>query len=221
MGIILPPAVMLFFLAYQFQVPFGSMFMATVVPKGILIVFYAVWYMMTAPGDASEPVGAAPETTSEWLWLFTRGLVLPIALIALVLGSIILGWATPSQSGAIGAAGALFLVVISGGLSWALIRDLVQTTANLSAMVFLIIMSAAVFLSVPLFRRGRSHCRRTASLSIGPWDTLLLIVGIVFVLGFFIDWIEITIITLPLFYPVLAEPGFRASRDRTSRQCSG
>lgn len=204
-GIILPPAVMLFFLAYQFQVPFGSMFMATVVPGGILIVFYAVWYMMTAPGDASEPVGAAPETTSEWLWLFTRGLVLPIALIALVLGSIILGWATPSQSGAIGAAGALFLVVISGRLSRALIRDLVQTTANLSAMVFLIIMSAAVF-SYPFRYFGGDGAIAGAlqALSIGPWDTLLLIVGIVFVLGFFIDWIEITIITLPLFYPVLA-----------------
>lgn len=204
-GIILPPAVMLFFLAYQFQVPFGSMFMATVVPGGLLIAFYAIWYMIAAPREAGTVDEPGPGSTWGWVWLLTRGLVLPIALITLVLGSIIMGWATPSQSGAIGAAGALVLVVISGRLSWRLIRDLVQTTADLSAMVFLIIMSAAVF-SYPFryFDGDRAIAGALESLSMGPWETLLLIVGIVFVLGFFIDWIEITIITLPLFFPVLA-----------------
>lgn len=204
-GIILPPAVMLFFLAYQFQVPFGSMFMATVVPGGLLIAFYAIWYMIAAPREAGTVDEPGPGSTWGWVWLLTRGLVLPIALITLVLGSIIMGWATPSQSGAIGAAGALVLVVISGRLSWRLIRDLVQTTADLSAMVFLIIMSAAVF-SYPFryFDGDRAIAGALEALSMGPWETLLLIVGIVFVLGFFIDWIEITIITLPLFFPVLA-----------------
>jgi len=204
-GIILPPAVMLFFLAYQFQVPFGSMFMATVVPGGLLIAFYAIWYMIAAPREAGTVDEPGPGSTWGWVWLLTRGLVLPIALITLVLGSIIMGWATPSQSGAIGAAGALVLVVISGRLSWRLVRDLVQTTADLSAMVFLIIMSAAVF-SYPFryFDGDRAIAGALEALSMGPWETLLLIVGIVFVLGFFIDWIEITIITLPLFFPVLA-----------------
>jgi len=204
-GIILPPAVMLFFLAYQFQVPFGSMFMATVVPGGILIALYAVWYMLAAPREATGVDEPGPETFTGWFWLLIRGLVLPVGLIALVLGSIIMGWATPSQSGAIGAAGALVLVLISGRLSWRLIRNLIQTTADLSAMVFLIIMSAAVF-SYPFryFDGDRAIAGALQALSVGPWETLLLIVGIVFVLGFFIDWIEITIITLPLFYPVLA-----------------
>ncbi len=204
-GIILPPAVMLFFLAYQFQVPFGSMFMATVVPGGLLILLYAGWYMITAPRGAGTVDQPGPGTLAGWALLLIRGLVLPVALIALVLGSIIMGWATPSQSGAVGAAGSLVLVVISGRLSWRLIRELVETTANLSAMVFLIIMAAAVF-SYPFryFDGDSAIADALAALSIGPWETLLLITGIVFVLGFFIDWIEITIITLPLFFPVLA-----------------
>ena len=210
-GIILPPAVMLFFLASQFQVPFGSMFMATVVPGAILIGLYALWYMVTAPREAGSVDEPGPATLAGWTWLLVRGLVLPIALITLVLGSIIMGWATPSQSGAVGAAGALVLVLISGRLSWPLVRELVTTTANLSAMVFLIIMAAAVFSYPFRYFGGDSAIADTLeSLSMGPWETLLLIVGIVFVLGFFIDWIEITIITLPLFYPVLLGLDFAA-----------
>ena len=107
-GIILPPAVMLFFLAGEFQVPIGSMFMATVIPGGMLLTAYIAWYMLTGRAEETEvPLG--PDTSTGWILLIVRGLVLPTALIALVLGSIIKGWATPSQSGAIGAAGGLLL----------------------------------------------------------------------------------------------------------------
>ena len=210
-GIILPPAVMLFFLAGEFQVPIGSMFMATVVPGALLIVLYALWYTITAPRGAANVETSGPGTGAGWLWLLVRGLVLPIGLIALVLGSIIMGWATPSQSGAIGAAGALALVVLARRLSWNLLRSLIETTANLSAMVFMIIMAAAVF-SYPFryFDGDTAIAEALEALSMGPWATLILIVGIVFVLGFFIDWIEITIITPPLFFPVLAGLDFTA-----------
>ena len=202
-GIILPPAVMLFFLAGEFQVPIGSMFMATVVPGGLLLLAYMLWYMATARTGDVQPLERPPDTMA-WALLILRGLVLPIALIALVLGSIIKGWATPSQSGAIGAAGGLALIIINRRLSWALFKDLIRTTTNLSAMVFFIIMAAAIF-SYPFryFGGDTAIADALAALEMTPWSTLLLITGIVFVLGFFIDWIEITVITLPLFVPVL------------------
>jgi len=136
---------------------------------------------------------------------------MPLALIALVLGSIIMGLATPSQSGAIGAAGGLLLVIINGRLTWPLFKDLIRTTANLSAMVFFIIIAAAVF-SYPFryFGGDTVIADFLSALQIGPWATLLLVVGLVFVLGFFIDWIEITVITLPLFMPVLQALDFAA-----------
>ena len=202
-GIILPPAVMLFFLAGEFQVPIGSMFMATVVPGGLLLLAYMAWYIGTGRISDIEPPPKPPSTLA-WILLLIRGLVLPTALIALVLGSIIKGWATPSQSGAIGAAGGLLLILLNGRLSWPLFKDLIRTTTNLSAMVFFIIMAAAIF-SYPFryFGGDTAIADALSALDMTPWSTLLLITGIVFVLGFFIDWIEITVITLPLFVPVL------------------
>ncbi|MEO0683037.1 MAG: TRAP transporter large permease subunit [Pseudomonadota bacterium] len=208
-GIILPPAVMLFFLAGEFQVPLGSMFMATVMPGALLLTLYALWYMASARPDPAAPLAEAPRGALAWAGLLLRGLLAPAALVALVLGSIILGWATPSQSGALGAAGALLLTALTGRLRWRLFVDLVETTARLSAMVFLIIIAAAVF-SYPFryFGGDTAVADALAALGLGPWPALLLITGIVFVLGFFIDWIEITIITLPLFFPVLAALDF-------------
>jgi len=214
-GIILPPAVMLFFLSGQFQVPVGSMFMATVIPGALLIVLHMLYYLIRGwyrpPLERADSTEDYPSAKKGWLLLFVRGLLMPLDLIALVLGSIIMGLATPSQSGAIGAAGGLLLVLINGRLTWPLFKDLIRTTANLSAMVFFIIIAAAVF-SYPFryFGGDTVIADFLSALQIGPWGTLLLVVGLVFVLGFFIDWIEITVITLPLFIPVLQALDFAA-----------
>ena len=109
-GIILPPAVMLFFLAGEFKIPLGSMFMATVVPGGILFAAYVLYYLVSSwikPANEEAEAIDYPESWRGWLILLVRGLLMPVGLITLVLGSIIMGWATPSQSGAIGAAGGL------------------------------------------------------------------------------------------------------------------
>ncbi|MBX2823950.1 MAG: TRAP transporter large permease subunit [Gammaproteobacteria bacterium] len=208
-GIILPPAVMLFFLAGEFKVPLGSMFMSTVMPGGLLIILYAAYFMIRGRSVAESGLqGNAvvePRGLWNWLLLILRGLVLPIALIALVLGTIIGGWATPSQSGALGAGGGLLLVILNGRFSWRLMNELFATTASLSAMVFFIIMAAAVF-AYPFryFGGDTTIADMLNAIDAGPWTLLLLIVGIIFILGFFIDWIEITVITLPLMMPTLA-----------------
>lgn len=206
-GIILPPAVMLFFLAGEFKVPLGSMFMATVLPGGLLILLYAIYFMWCGKQQSVRPLDtdSTPVSIVGWLVLIIRGLILPVGLIALVLGSIIAGWATPSQSGAIGALGGLLLVVFNGRLSVQLLAELFTTTARLSAMVFFIIMAAAVF-AYPFryFGGDTSIANLLTAINAGPWTLLLLIVGIIFVLGFFIDWIEITVITLPLMMPTLS-----------------
>ena len=205
-GIILPPAVMLFFLASEFKVPLGSMFMSTVIPGGLLIVLYGLYFMWCGNRQRIVPHDAdsIALSVSGWLLLIIRGLILPVGLIALVLGTIIAGWATPSQSGAIGALGGLLLVVLNGRLSLQLLAELFTTTARLSAMVFFIIMAAAVFAYPFRYFGGDTSIANTLTgINAGPWVLVLLIVGIIFVLGFFIDWIEITVITLPLMMPTL------------------
>lgn len=208
-GIILPPAVMLFFLAGQYKVAMGSVLMSTVVPGGVLIVAYAAWFMATTRDV--RPAGRSdwPEGAGAKALLILRGLVLPLALVALVLGSIILGWATPSQSGAVGALGAFLLAALTGRFNWRFFIDATSAAARLSAMVFLIIMAAAVFAFPFRYFGGDTEiAAMLKSLTIGPWSMILLILGIIFVLGFFIDWIEIAVITLPLFYPVLTTLSF-------------
>ncbi len=97
------------------------------------------------------------------------------------------------------------MIVVNRRFSWALFRDVVETTVLMVAMVFFIILAAVVF-SYPFRYFGGDEviAGALAGLEIGAWGTLVLIVAIIFVLGFFIDWIEITVITLPLFAPVLA-----------------
>ncbi len=213
-GIILPPAVMLFFMASEFRVPLGSMFMSTVIPGTILIGAYILYFLIQGvlrPAPEGDDPLEAPDSALGWVILFIRGLLMPFGLIALVLSAIIFGWATPSQSGAVGAAGGLALVILSGRFSWVLLKDIMLTTSRLSAMVFFIIMAAAIF-SYPFRYFGGDSAIADAlgALALGPWSMLLLILGIVFVLGFFIDWIEITVITLPLFIPVLSALDFTA-----------
>ena len=206
-GIILPPAVMLFFLAGEFKLPLGSMFMTTVVPGAMLIGLYAIYFIWRGsrhPLLEPHRPQRQPRGIAGWILLWVRGLLLPVGLIVVVLGTIVAGWATPSQSGALGAAGGFLLIVLNGRLSLPLLADLFTTTARLTAMVFFIIMAAAVFAYPFRYYGGDTTIAQLlSSINAGPWALLLIILGIIFVLGFFIDWIEITVITLPLMIPTL------------------
>ena len=214
LGLILPPAIMLFFLAGMLHVPIGHTFLAALAPAGILIVLYLSYYIIACL--RSPPTKSAADddwhhgwSTWQWVGFFVRGLVMPTGLIGLVLGSIIFAWATPSQSGALGAAGGVALMLLNGRLSWPLFREAIEGTALMTAMVFFVVMAANVF-SYPFryFSGDEVISNMLNGLALGDWGMFLTIIGIIFVLGFFIDWIEITIITLPLFLPVLGELDF-------------
>ncbi|MDP6345648.1 MAG: TRAP transporter large permease subunit, partial [Alphaproteobacteria bacterium] len=212
LGLILPPAIMLFFLAGKLRVSIGHMFLAALVPAMILIGCYLAYYIGAAVLDKAHRRADhdLPEMSAvQWLGFYVRGLVMPSGLIFLVLGSIIFGWATPSQSGAVGAAGGLLLMLLNGRLTWPLFREVVEGTALMTAMVFFVVLAANVF-SYPFryFSGDDVVSGMLSGLALGDWGMLLTVIGIIFVLGFFIDWIEITIITLPLFLPVLAELDF-------------
>jgi len=216
LGLILPPAIMLFFLAGRLRVTIGHMFLAALWPAAILIVLYLLYYVIAAwRSPPKHPDSSAVDHWSfgwspwQWLLFYVRGLVLPAGLIFLVLGSIIFAWATPPQSGAVGAAGGLLLMLLNGRLTWPLFREVIEGAALMTAMVFFVVLAANVF-SYPFrfFSGDEVVSQMLGSLAFGDWGMLLTIIGIIFILGFFIDWIEITIITLPLFLPVLADLDF-------------
>jgi len=138
--------------------------------------------------------------------------VLPVALILLILGSIVGGFATPTQSGAVGAAGALLVTAANRTLSIALVKEVLRQTTTLTCMVFFVVIGASVFSYTFRSLYGDQIILESlSSLGLGNWGTLGMILVIIFLLGFVIDWIEIALITLPIFYPLLQQLDFSAN----------
>jgi TRAP-type mannitol/chloroaromatic compound transport system permease large subunit len=129
----------------------------------------------------------------------------PVVLISMIKGSILFGWATPSEAGAVGAFGAIVLAMMAGRLNFPVLQGVCHTAARTVAMIFFIIISATCFAYVYRSLGGDDVVERMISeAGLGSWGLLILIMGITFVLGFFLDWIEITLIVLPVFAPLVA-----------------
>jgi tripartite ATP-independent transporter DctM subunit len=136
--------------------------------------------------------------------LILRGLVPPVILILAVLGSIFGGIATPTEAAGVGALAALLLAALKGRASWSVIDDVCQRTARMVGMIFFIFIGATAFSLIFRILGGDELIEGIiAALGVGPWGTLGLIMGVMFVLGFFLDWVEITLIILPVFTPII------------------
>jgi tripartite ATP-independent transporter DctM subunit len=128
----------------------------------------------------------------------------PVLLISMIKGSILFGWATPSEAGAVGAFGAIVLAMMAGRLNFPVLQGVCHTAARTVAMIFFIILSATCFAYVYRSLGGDDIVERIITeAGLGSWGLLILIMAITFVLGFFLDWIEITLIVLPVFAPLI------------------
>lgn len=135
----------------------------------------------------------------------------PVFLISMIKGSILFGWAAPSEAGAVGAFGSILLALFAGRLNLPTLEGVCHTAARTVAMIFFIIISATCFAYVYRSLGGDTiveHLITQAGL--GSWGLLILIMGITFILGFFLDWIEITLIVLPVFAPLVEGLDFGA-----------
>lgn len=214
LGLILPPAIMLYFLADELGVFISQMFLSTIVPGLVLVTLYLTYYIGAAifnPGIA-PPLKTLPTRGALQLTIYVaRSLALPVLLIAMVLGSVIAGLATPTQSACVGAAGAILLMLLNRSFSPRAMHEIVESTALMTAMVFFIAVAATVFSYVFRYFSGDMLVLELLrGLGFGDWGMLLTMLAIIFVLGFFIDWIEIALITLPIFEPVLKALDFSA-----------
>jgi len=133
-----------------------------------------------------------------------KGFVPPIFLIILVLGSIFAGWATPTEAAGVGAFGSLVLAFANGTLSYEVLRDVVHRTALTTSMIFFIFVGATAFSTIFRNVYGEDLIIEFIEwLEFGPWPLLFVLMFSVFMLGFFFDWLEITLIILPVFAPVI------------------
>ena len=202
LGVGLPPAVMLFFLADLVGAPIVGMFGAVLGPASLLVVLYIAYFAWQGRHSLAGRATGSPAVGG---WSAVSAVLGPVAVVASVLIPIATGWATPSQSGTFGALGALVLLIRSTGFDRTVIRETLLETAYVTAMVFMVIIAANVFSFVFRVLEGDQMVARFIEhIGAGPWGTLALILGLIFVLGFFIDWLEIVLITLPIFMPVIA-----------------
>ena len=213
LGILIPPSIMLIIMADLLSVSAGDAFTAAIVPGLTLAVLYLLFVFMVAwlnPKMAPPlPPHLLKVPKGQMGKLLGRAFFPPVFLIGMIKGSILLGWATPSEAGAVGAFGAMLLALFNGRLKYDVLEGVCHTAARTTAMVFFIIISATCFAYVYRALGGDDiveHLLQSSGLS--NWGFLFLVMGIVFVLGFFLDWIEITLIVLPVFAPLVSTLDF-------------
>ncbi len=209
---VIPPGLVLIVLADQLGVPVGDMFRAAILPSAVLAGSYVLFvFVVTLIKPNAAPALPLAERTLRGpaLWRSAGISILPpLLLISLVLGGIFMGWATPSEGGALGASGALLLAGLKRKLSLDLLRQAMDRTLRLISFVMFILIGSTVF---SLVFRGVNRDLWVEHLLTGlPGGTLgfLLVVNVfVFFLAFFLDFFEIAFIAIPLLAPVAQKLG--------------
>ena len=210
LGILIPPSIMLVLMADRMGMSVGDLFLGAVFPGmllGGLYIGYVLIYGILRPTQA--PAGDVTALTWASVADLFRAILPPAFLILAVLGSIFFGVATPTEAAGVGAAGALLLAAINRVLNVAMLRDVLQETTRTTAFIFAILLGATAFSLVLRGLGGDALIERTLlGLPFEPNGILLCILLATFVLGFFLDWIELTLIILPLVSPVVLGLGF-------------
>ena len=206
LGILIPPSIMLVLMADRLGMSVGDLFMGALLPGlllGGLYILYILGLSFLRPGMAPAPADAPPVTFRLVLNVFWAVLP-PAALILAVLGTIFFGVATPTEASGVGAAGATLLAVANRRMSWATLREVARETTKTTAFIFAIILGAVAFALVLRFLGGDELIERTLlGLDLGAYGTILVILGVVFLLGFVLDWIQIILIILTLVQPIV------------------
>jgi tripartite ATP-independent transporter DctM subunit len=216
LGILIPPSIMLVIMGDLLAVSVGSLFAAAVIPGLILSFLYLIYIgavsFMKPELAPPLPADVGPKSSAEFWRLMLKSFVPPTFLIVLVLGSIFGGWATPTEAAGVGAFGALVLAWWNGRLDFKSLKETIESSALTNAMVFFIFFGATMFSFVFRSLGGDDvvvNLLAKAGLDTG-WEILIFMMVLVFVLGFFFDWIEICLIVLPVFAPVLQGVDFGA-----------
>ncbi|MFN3546649.1 MAG: TRAP transporter large permease subunit [Mesorhizobium sp.] len=219
LGILIPPSIMLIVLGDQLRISVGDLFIGAIGPGLLLAGLYFLYLIVVAifqPHRMPPAEHVLAESRTAALVGLARDLLAPVLLIASVLGTIIAGIATPTEAAAIGAAGALLLALLSGNLNFGTLRSALRDTTKTTAMIVFVMIGATIF-SVIFRRLGGDQMVIHAfdSLGTGPYFVLFSIMALVFLLGFFLDWVEIALVVVPLVAPVVASLDFGMSQSQT------
>ena len=211
LGILIPPSIMLVLMADRMAMSVGDLFLGAVFPGLLLSSLYIIYLLVYG---AVRPE-LAPRIKNQMTFNLTdlvelaKAIVPPTLLIVAVLGSIFFGFATPTEAAGVGAAGALALAAVYGSLDLKVLKEVSRETTKTTAFIFGILIGATAF-SLVLRGLGGDELieRALLGLPFGATGIVITILVLTFILGFFLDWIELTLIILPLVAPVVISLGF-------------
>ncbi len=211
LGILIPPSIMLVLMADRLSMPVGDLFLGALFPGLLLAGLYVIYLLVYARlgGDVAPVADDIEPADLRAVLAVFRAVLAPVLLILAVLGSIFAGIATPTEAAGVGAFGALLLALSRRQLSRGVLEDVMAQTTTTTAFIFAIFVGATAF-SLVLRGLGGDELIEKAlgGLPFGPTGIVVSILFATFLLGFFLDWIEISLIVLPLVAPVVQGLGF-------------
>jgi len=215
LGTIIPPSVVVVVLGPIADVSIGDLMVGMLIPGLILALLYIVYIFLlclikpeNGPRiDAEDEISKL--TLNQKLLITVKALIPPLLMIFAVLGSIMLGWAAPTEAAALGAAGSIILSLFYKKLNWETFKGALIKTITVTSMIMFILMAGTMFTGVFAASGGMSVMKNVVeSLNLAPWLLLLTFLLVIFIAGFFLEWISILLIFIPVFIPIVNSLGY-------------
>ena len=212
LGTMIPPSIVLIFYGLTAQVSIGDLFLATVIPglllAGIYIAYILIRCYINPDLGPPAPVENRDLSYSEKMKM-VRDILLPVLVVVMVLGSIYGGIASVSEAAGMGVIGVIFCTLIRKELTWQLIRESLHQTMMTCGVILWLVFGATALIGVYNLMGGIDFVKSLMTgLPFPPIVILLIMMAILLVLGFFIDWIGIMMLTMPVFVPIVVEMGY-------------
>ncbi|MGB3211194.1 MAG: TRAP transporter large permease subunit [Desulforhopalus sp.] len=217
LGILIPPSIMMVVyggLTGMKETSVGNLFAGAIFPGLLLASLYFLYILVRCNINPKLGPPISKEEASKWsamqkTVLTLKSLIPPMALILAVMGTILAGIATPTEAAALGAFGALILAIANKKFSWQVLKESAHATMSTTAMVMMLFIGGKFFSTVFLSMGGGDV---VADVLVGSgmsrWAVLIIMMGIVFLMGMFIDWAAILLVTVPIFMPIAMELDF-------------
>jgi tripartite ATP-independent transporter DctM subunit len=211
LGILIPPSVLAIIYGLVANQSVGELYLGSVLPglllSGLYMLFSILYALINPKGAPRIPKEEAPTWAERWRAL--RRIWAPLVLIFLVLGTIFLGLAAPTEAAAVGAFGAMMVAALHRKLSWQNLRLALEQTAKATAMVLWIIFGANAFVAFYIAQGGDRYISELLlGTGLSPWGILILMQLILIILGMFLDWVGILLLAVPVFMPIIRDLGF-------------
>lgn len=208
LGTMIPPSIVVVIYATVAQLSVGQLFLAVMLPAAIMVFLFVGYILALAlryPAAAPREDRDDDVALGEKLWVTLTALVPMLALIVAVLGSISFGIASPTEAAAVGALGTVVLTIAYGRFRWATFRDALRQTLLVNSMILLIVVGGTLFSGTFRIHGGNELVRDLfEATGFGDTGVILMMLLVVFIAGFILDWVSVILICLPIFVPVFA-----------------